>query len=88
MITGVLNRNKMEPNYIFILSGVIAAGFFWRWIDRIDKKIDNINEFVKEIATRSELERVRQEFKSDNKELWDALGKLVEKYNNCKNCHQ
>lgn len=76
----------MEEKYIYYVIGVIAFGFMWRWIDRVDKKIDKIVDFMKDMASKAELKEMRTELKMELEEVWKRIVKLEDKYNGCVNC--
>ena len=60
--------------YMIILAG--GAGLFWRWVDRVDKKIDKIFDKIDSMATNHELEKLN-----------DRIGNVEKKVLSCKNCN-
>ena len=76
----------MSEMGIYAIVGIIALGFFWRWIDRVDKKIDNILDYFKGMASKTELLKLEADMKMETNEIFKRLHELEQKYSSCINC--
>lgn len=70
----------MNETALYGLVLVVAFGFFWRWIDRIDKKIDKIFDILDDIKDT----HVKSE---EFNKLADKVARMEEKQLKCKSCN-
>lgn len=83
-----------QQDIVYALLGIIAFGFFWRWIDSVGKKIDKLNDKIDGIFEKAAMRSDVKELKDEQVRMWSEidsekkrLSTIEGKVNNCKSCN-